>query len=159
MVEKLPLLQDGTAWRTRRGTASIWVPSPVVLVVAVRGHGDGQLAAPILAAYETLSKRDKIHLLVDAHAMDNYDSTLRTELTNRFFPDRKRFGLLQVLLHSKLVAMGVSVANLALGGIVSTTADRSEFKTALDGCLFNNRVVGFSSNALDSVFPPREASG
>lgn len=128
----------------------VWVPSPNVLVFALRGHGDVAFAEPLLKAFDTLSKRDSVHLFVDADGLVNYQSQLRTELTTGFFPHRRRTSL-HVLLSSKLVAIGVSVANLALGGIVTTLTDRARFQANLDARLFENRVVGFSSSALDSL--------
>jgi hypothetical protein len=56
--------------------------------------------------------------------------------------------------------MGVSVANLALGGIVTSTTERASFKSKLDTCLFENHIAGFSSRVLDFLQPPAvEASG
>ncbi len=149
-METGALPQGGTAWATARGRLGIWVPSPTVLVVALRGFGDASFAEPILKALDTLSKRDSLHLFVDADGFVNYQSSLRTQLTTGFFAHRRRLSL-QVMLSSKLVAIGVSVANLALGGIVTTTTDRAHFMAKLDACVFENRVVGFSSSTLDAL--------
>lgn len=120
------------------------------MVLSLLGYGEADFAVPILEAYETLSKTEPLHFFADAEQLVNYDSRLRTAITARFLPDRKRFEQLQVMLKSKIVAMGVSVANLALGGIVDVTNDPQAFKASLDSCLFKNHVVGFSSNALQA---------
>lgn len=120
------------------------------MVVSLLGYGEADFAVPILEAYETLHKTDRIHFFADAEHLVNYDSRLRTAMTARFLPDRARFETLHVMLKSKIVAMGVSVANLALGGIVDVTSDAEAFKASLDACLFKNHVVGFSSNALQA---------
>ncbi len=91
-----------------------------------------------------------LHLFADLGAMNNYDSGLRTELTAGFLPARERIASFPILLRSKLVAMGVSVANLALGGLVQTMDDRERFKKALDSALFEHKASGFSSQVLDS---------
>jgi len=151
MVEKHALPQNGVAWRTERGCIGLWVPCPQVLVMSLQGYGEAEFAAPTLAAYETLAKTGQIHFFAEAEHLTNYDSRLRTAMTSRFLPDRQRFGSLRVLVKSKIVAMGVSVANLALGGIVDITTDQEAFKQSLDACLFETHVVGFSSNALQAL--------
>jgi hypothetical protein len=151
VVEMGALPQNGTSWRSARGCVGLWVPSPSVLVFALHGYGDAGFAAPIIRAYETLANHGSLYVFADAEALVNYDSALRTQLTSCFFPDRERIASLHVLFHSKIVAMGISVVNLALGGIVTTTTERARFKAKLDACLFENHTVGFSSNALDAL--------
>ena len=119
--------------------------------MGIQGRGHGNLWEPVLQAYRTLRAKGPTYLFADVEEMTNYDSRLRTELTAGFLPDRARFAAFHVLLRSKLVAMGVSVANLTLGGIAKTTTERRQFKQLLDACLFDNRVVGFSSGVLDSL--------
>jgi hypothetical protein len=151
VVDKYALPQNGTGFRTERGCVGVWVPSPALVVIALHGHGEGSFAAPIIAAYESLSPNERIRLYADCEALGNYDSPLRTQLTARFLPDRSRIATLNCLVKSRFVSMGVTVMNLALGGIVDSTTDRAKFIAELDACLFEQRVVGFSSNALSAV--------
>lgn len=128
-------------------------------MVRLQGHGEAEFAAPIIEAYQGLQKTPAAHLFFDAEELDNYESSLRVELTQCFFPERERLASFHVLVRSKLVAMGVSVANLALGGIVNSTSDRKRFKARLDACLFSLRTVGFSSGVLDLLVPATAKSG
>jgi len=128
---------------------AIWSPVPTLLVVRLVGHGESQFARPILEAFDKLERGSPAHLFFDAEELDDYESSLRVELTAALFPERERLASLHVLVRSKLVAMGVSVANLTLGGIVNSTSDRKRFKARLDACLFSLRVVGFSSSVID----------
>lgn len=156
--ERLP--QQGIGWRTARGRVGIWTPGPTLMVMSLVGHGEGRFAAPSVAALARLSKHDRLSLFVDAEAMDSYDSPIRTELTAAVFPDRARYDAVHVLVRSKMVAMGVTVANLALGGIVHSHTERATFKAALDARLFESGIVGFSSGVLDGLQPGRvTASG
>lgn len=107
----------------------------------------------MMAAYESLPQ-GSIHLFIDAEHVTSYDSSFRTELTARVAGDRQRIASFHILVKSRLVSMGVSVANLALGGIISATADRRQFTVKLDSFLFDHRVVGFSSNVLNALTPP-----
>ena len=47
--------------------------------------------------------------------------------------------------------MGVSVANLALGGIITVYEDRAEFAHAFEGELRKSGVVGFSIGVLHTA--------
>lgn len=125
----------------------------------LQGHGEADFARPILEAFEHLEPAPAAHLFFDAEELDDYESALRVDLTRGLFPERERVASFHVLVRSKLVAMGVSVANLALGGIVNSTSDRKRFKARLDACLFALRVVGFSSSVLDLLGTARAKSG
>ena len=57
--------------------------------------------------------------------MPNYDSELRTEWTRWLLRNRARLEDIQIVAGSKIVAMGVSVANVALGGIIQSHPKRS----------------------------------
>jgi hypothetical protein len=133
------------------------VPCPNLLVIAIDRHGHAEFASHILAAYRTLDAKSPLYVFAELDRMTNYDTGLRTDLTAGFLPDRARIAAFHVLLRSKIVAMGVSVANLALGGFVDIYDDPPRFKTALDAALFENKVAGFSSEALET--PRFRASG
>jgi hypothetical protein len=150
----LPL--HGKEWTTERGSLAVWLPSRSFLVLSIRGHGQAGFAAPMLAEYAKLSQASSFDLFADVQHMTSYDSPLRTELTSRFLADRDRIAHFPVLFGSKLVAMGVSVANLALGGIITSMSNRHRFIELLDECLFRRSIVGFSSNVLDAAQPPTE---
>jgi hypothetical protein len=152
-VENQLFPQNGAGARTHRGSVAIWIPCPNLLVIALSGFGEADFTVPIVRAYEGLSKKAPLHLFMDCEHLTNYESALRTVLTHTLMPDRQRIATFQVLVSSRLVAMGISVASMALGGIIHSTDNRAAFKTALDSCLFDNHVVGFSSNALDSRRP------
>lgn len=150
-MEKSSLPQRGMCWRTPRGCVAVWRPAPAILVVALQNHGEASFVEPVVDAYRSMQAEGHIHLFFDAEHLTNYDSPLRAGLTTAFLPDRHRLEGFHVLLRSKIVAMGVSVANLALGGIVSVTNHRQTFRTALDSTLFALAVKGFSSNVLDAL--------
>jgi len=137
----------GTAWSTARGSLGLWTPAPMMLLMAVRDHGEAAFVEPIVTLLDRLSG-PTLYLFADLAALSSYDSALRTGLTNRFGRDRARIVDFPIMLGSKIVAMGVTVANLALGGMVTTHTSRELFTSAVDKRLFALGVVGFSSNAL-----------
>ena len=139
----------GVSWTTARGSLGLWNPAPNLMLMALRGHGEGAFVQPIVALYDRLSG-PALYLFADVAKLVNYDSALRTGLTARFARDRARIAQFPILLGSKIVAMGVTVANLALGGMVTTHTRREPFSESVDKTLFALRVAGFSSNALTS---------
>jgi hypothetical protein len=127
----------------------IWSPGPAIVLVEVAGFGESQFAPPIVAAIDRAFQSGKqLKLFIDGEGMENYDSSLRTELTSHLLSGRANIGALVVLAKSRLVTMGVSVANLALGGIIRLCNDRPKFTSALQDELRQSGVVGFSVGVL-----------
>jgi hypothetical protein len=114
------------------------------------GHGDGGFAEPIIRAFDASVASGNRSLLVffDLGEMPDYDSPLRTRLTTHFVRERARFQSFDVLTRSRIVAMGVSVANLALGGLIASHSDRAAFLSAVDSAVAQTKVTGFSSSML-----------
>ncbi|MDQ2647266.1 MAG: hypothetical protein M3020_25910 [Myxococcota bacterium] len=148
-MDSVGLPFEGAGYRSPKGRLGVWTPSPALLVVQFSGHGDKSFVRPIVEAFERLLAGDApLHVFFDAGAMPTYDSELRTGLTGRLFDDRARISAFHVLSTSKLTSMGVSVANLALGGIITLHSERAPFSIVLDATLARQQVTGFSSKAL-----------
>jgi hypothetical protein len=111
--------------------------------------GDGEFATEIVAAFQSIVDRgEKAEMFLDMGRMVNYDSTLRTRLTSHFVRHRSQVASLHVFTRSRIVSMGVSVANLALGRLITVHADMAGFNDALDSIARKTRTVGISSNLL-----------
>jgi hypothetical protein len=150
-MDSYPLLLNGSGFRTSAGRLSLWTPAASIVLARLQGYGAEAFAEPITEAFDrVLANSDSIRLFFDAESLENYDSTLRTSLTDRFVRDRKRLSELHVLVRSKIVSMGVSVANMALGGMVVSHTERSTFSDAIDSALHAAGVVGFSARVLES---------
>jgi hypothetical protein len=155
-VEELALAFSGLGFKSAKGRLSLWIPVPTLLIVRMTGQGDKSFAEPIVRGFEeSLQSGSQVEIFFDLELMATYDSELRTALTAAFLRRRERISGLHVLVGSKLTAMGVSVANLALGGIITTHSQRPPFASALDAALAAARVKGFSSDALCATEPAR----
>ncbi len=107
-------------WRAGRGTLSLRWSGPAIYVRA-EAHGDRRLTAPVLRVKDAvLGGAGGVAMFYDFWEMPTYDSELRTEWTGWLVRHRAKLTALHVLARSKLVLMGVSVANLALGGLART---------------------------------------
>lgn len=125
-VTELPGADPQTqSWRTSRGAIVLrWSDSGALLIV-VSVHGDRLFAPLMTRRADTLLARGKLKLFFDFWHMPNYDSELRTEWTRWLLSHRARLEGIQVVARSTIVTMGVSVANVALGGIVQSHPTRS----------------------------------
>jgi hypothetical protein len=139
----------GLTLEAGRGRLALWVVPPGFLIFQLVGHGEKSFVDPIVNGFErALAQGALVQMFVDAELMSTYDTALRTEVTAAFLPKRRRIGSLHIVVRSKIVAMGVSVANLALGGLMTVYKDAGSFQTALSFSITRAGAVGFSASAL-----------
>lgn len=142
------LTSGGRGLESARGTVGVWARSPVLLI-QLMGYGDGVFADQIIMGFEEIApKPQKVQIFFEMGGMENYESALRTRLTAHFSQHRAKIASLHVFTRSKLVAMGVSVANLALGGIITNHDSMASLQGALDRTLGSAGMVGLNSAVL-----------
>jgi len=126
--------QDVRSHDTDRGSIWVWRLSPSVYVSSVRGHMDRGMAQLIIDVAEPLYKNGPVSGFHDWFGMIGYDTSSRVDLTSWVMRHREATRLF-IGLRSKLVAMGVSVANLALGDVIKTCSSTSSLENALEQAL------------------------
>jgi hypothetical protein len=146
-----PIRHSGVVHQTSRGRLALWTLEQGVFVFQIVGHGDRSFVAPVVAGFERSLRLGPSQMFVDVELMTSYDTELRTEVTAALAPDRKRIGCLHILVRSKIVAMGVSVANLALGGLMTIHGSAPPFRQALQAGLTKARTSSFSLDALEQA--------
>jgi hypothetical protein len=118
------------------GEHRIWVPARGIVATCFVGRGTIELARGI--------KRDMMPILeaespaavyADWQGMTGYESEARIELTAWMKSVRPHMRSFSVLVRSRVVAMGVSVANLALGGGLRSFTSTTAFRRALDAAI------------------------
>lgn len=125
LVDSGPLFE---VWQGRdRGTTRIdWTRRGAVRITVV-GHGCADYSPPCMRRWDAaLKQADQAAVLIDFWDMPTYDSGMRVQMTDwgkKHRSDTKYY----VCTKSKLVLMGLSVANLALGGILNVHEKRPEF--------------------------------
>ena len=123
--------QQLLALETERGCIWSWRLAPDVYASEVEGYLDLGMAQLIIKQADPMyevGRVDGFHYWFD---MTGYDSQARVELTNWVTRHRSRSRLF-IGVRSKIVAMGVSVANLALGNLIRTYAATPELDLALE---------------------------
>ncbi len=118
-------------WKGQAWDLVMTSPVPGVFLTRVSGHTDLDCALHLMRAFDrigaiTMGSLDVFH---DWEAVTGYDSIVRQELV-RWSEENEKSGEVHVLVKSRLVAMGVSVANAALGGKLVIYSDRAKFEAA-----------------------------
>jgi len=101
-----------------------WTAGGQVLVTC-EGHGDALYAKRITERLQSMG--GNLVIFFDGWLLVDYDSDLRIELTNWLIKNRDRLAELHAVYQSRLVAVAIEVANVALGGLIKIHPSRSTF--------------------------------
>jgi hypothetical protein len=116
-----------------------WTKSGVILET-VSGHAHALFAPLVLKRFNAaLTATGRTTQLCDFWGITSYDSDFRLEHTRWGQRHRPMIDAIHILTQSKLVAMGVSVANLAMGGMFTSYTKRNDFNIAA-------QKLGFPAN-------------
>jgi hypothetical protein len=130
MVKRIDHPDHVVEFSNERGCVMVMPFSRGVLLTAFCGHVDESLAHPVAQEVDLAIVRGRCtHLFFDSDGMTGYATELRTGLTD--VVKRRAPKSVNVLVRSRIVAMGVSIANLALGGLVKSFSDDERFDDAL----------------------------
>lgn len=119
-------------WRDPRGEVEVLRLRPwlaCIRMVGVAGEPAGQLIERLLA--KEFAGTARLHTFWDLRDLQNYHSEVRIRSTNVLLANRARLQSVHAFSRSRLVAMGVSVANLAMGGIIKSHTTAESFTAAL----------------------------
>ncbi len=131
-MSPLPTAERVAIWKGSQGEVEISrVGSSVALLrmVGVAEHA----AAPVIevALSSLFAGAHSLHTFWDLRDLVQYHSAVRVVSTNVLLNHRSSVLSVHTLSTSKIVAMGVAVANLALGGIVENHTNAASFEGAL----------------------------
>jgi hypothetical protein len=138
-----------TRWATPRGTLALWAATPSLVVGRVRGHLEDAFVDAMLAQGEaSLRAEGKTRTYHDWEESTGYTPIARLRLTEWTLRHLGSMQEMHILVRSRLLAMGVEVARLTLGGRVLVPY--------VDRRLYENHLL----TALDALGirpPPPEA--
>lgn len=126
------------------GVMVLYAPSAPLLYSRIEGRVDDEVLGPLRRACDHAVSRGPAWFFNDWELLEHYTTRGRLEITQWALRHRARIVESHVLVRSRLVAMGVGVANLALGGIYRTHRRRIDFEQAL----------GTRAEALGLALPP-----
>jgi hypothetical protein len=97
------------------------------------GHMPKETMVPLLAAWNrVILDPARALIFADCWAITGYDPACRLECVNFLRAHRSRIEAFRILTGSKFGAMGVTVVNLALDGMLEAYSDRAKFARELD---------------------------
>lgn len=141
-VRKLATLvapADALRVTSPRGELAYWQLTPRVIVTEVRGFMTHDMARAIIEHASPLFEREpRVHGFHNWLAMVNYESACRVDLTAWVLRNRDK-AFLHIGVTSRMVAMGVAVANMALGNIISVYPSEPALTEALRKTLGSER--------------------
>lgn len=127
---------SGAGWKLRLES-----PAPGVLVTVAEGAADGALARRVVEAFDRV--HDEAGGMVDAFhdwsGVTRYESEARSELVGVGVKYLSRTRSLHVLQGSRILTMGLAIANLSLGGKIVVHDTRQSFRSALSHVLGERR--------------------
>lgn len=126
--------RDAVRIHSARGSFAFWQLRPNVYLTEVSGYMTPDMSRTIIECAEPLYAQGKLYGFHNWLDMSNYDSACRVELTAWVLRHR-RASVLHIALLSRMVAMGVTVANLALGNLIHIHNDSAGLEASLDGVL------------------------
>jgi len=126
---------ENTRFADERGSLEITAPHPGVLLVRFDGHARAPVADAIIVALDAaVAAHGYVIVFDDWYGATGYDSAVRLKLTDWTRRNAAELRATHVLVGSRLIAMGLSVASLALGKHFHTYSNRAVFEAALGAC-------------------------
>lgn len=141
-VDGVEQYTDGSAFM------SLWLPTPGLLYSHMDGDFGEAMLAPLLRACERAIRGGNAVFFNDWERLKGYQVSCRIELTRWAMSNRRSIERSHVLLRSKLVAISVDVANVAVGGIYVTHTDRERFELVLVSALRSRGLTPPPRSAL-----------
>lgn len=127
-----PLIPGARRTAGKNGTCDVWRPASHVVCFRVSGMGHTEFfdwVKPELEAAVAMHRG--VYCFADAYELNDYEKGLREGFTTWFKQHRLELAGIRVLVKSPIVKMGVSIANLALGGFVQSYLARLPYEMEL----------------------------
>jgi len=108
----------------------LYNPAPGVLYTRVMGHVDRPCVQILMGAFDRIASLtpDKIEVFHDWERVTGYEAEVRPEYTRWSKSHVDRLASVHVLIRSRILAMGITVANVALNGVITAHYERAEFE-------------------------------
>lgn len=122
-------------FKTPNGTLRLWRPAPHVVASRMVGRLGAGLEEPFMQQVDSIIDQGyKYAVYHDWSEMTGYDSFVRQRLTSWTSMQQAAGQLksIDILVRARVVAMGVQVASMILGGAIKSHTSLHEFQSALE---------------------------
>lgn len=113
--------------------ATYELPSNLVLYLQCRGFASASMVTRVIDHRERAIRLGRVALFNDLLDLEGYDPPVRDELTRWQKRNKEKVMTTHVLLRSRIVAMGIQMASLALGQHLVTYSRVADFDGVLRG--------------------------
>jgi hypothetical protein len=118
---------------TARGELKIWRAAPTVMVFKYKGHTDGGYVDFIERVIDNaFENQTDLHFLVDCEEQTGFDAHFRERIVEWAKKWEPRTLTYCLLARSRVVAIGMAVANLLIGGKITVVSSRKAFSSQLE---------------------------
>jgi hypothetical protein len=132
LLQLEPLPGGMTRASTVRGSVDYGFVRPNVVVGRYAGTPEEPLYLPVTQAMaEQLGHERALHVFADLENIEGYEPALRERWVAWFRAHRPAIASCHILFRSRLVAIGIGIIGVAIGGRVHTYGSRDEFEAAL----------------------------
>jgi len=138
---------DGIRIEDRRAVGFYQEPVKGIVVYRLVGFASVEFFRQVRPDLEAaISRAGSIELFADAGGLEGYDARFRIEWVDWFIANKKMLAAIHVFVLSRLARMGVSVANLATGGMLKQYDSMASFDVAL-----RKRAPSWKREAIDAI--------
>lgn len=105
--------------------------APDAVLMTLTGVGEAEAGDLLLPALDRMIDGKRVHVFVDAWEPKSYAPAFRRVLTDFARRALPHLQAIEVLIQSRLVAMGTALSSALLGGKIHAVATRKAFDAAL----------------------------
>ncbi len=132
MLERVESSNGEEGWKSGRGELRIVHPAPGLVVFRETGFLTADFAEHVERHSNQAAERaSKIQIFVDAYDLVGYDPEIRNSATSWLKAHMDVVDAQHMLVNSRLTKMGLTVASLALGGVIKGYHTRQPFENEL----------------------------
>jgi hypothetical protein len=118
------------------GRIVLWKPAPRVMVSYWSGHVDERVAIKTAAVMtRIMGSEPGWHSFGNCYDLDGYERGTRLVVADFAGKMRPQLASMHTLVRSKMVAMGVAVINMTVGGFLTVYSSRPKFQAALEATI------------------------
>lgn len=119
--------------RSARGELTIHIKAPRTMLIEVTGHAEAGFVDFIESVFEaTFGASNGVCVYIDCEAQTGHDAAFRERLVDWARGIHPRTRTYCLLVRSRIVGFGLTVANMLVGGHAVTLTDRAAFEAKLD---------------------------
>lgn len=139
----MPIADEEARWSDAAGAVTFATPYPGVARMCVTGRVTAALAEQVVLMLEAaLRQHARLVVFDDWEALTGYESEARLRMTDWTRLHQEQIPETHILVRSKIVAMGVTVAAMALRKPLHVYSDRNLFERAWATAASKARRVG-----------------